>query len=39
MSHQLSIDDYVIGTMFIYIDIIILFLRILQILMILFGKK
>ncbi|CAK68517.1 unnamed protein product (macronuclear) [Paramecium tetraurelia] len=38
-SHQLSIDDYVIGTMFIYIDIIILFLRILQILMILFGKK
>ncbi|CAD8105228.1 unnamed protein product [Paramecium primaurelia] len=38
-SHQLSIDDYVIATMFIYIDIIILFLRILQILMILFGKK
>ncbi|KAM3144658.1 hypothetical protein pb186bvf_003265 [Paramecium bursaria] len=38
-AHELSIDDYVIATMLIYIDIIILFLRILQILMILFGKK
>ncbi|CAD8124795.1 unnamed protein product [Paramecium sonneborni] len=38
-THKLTIDDYVIGTMFIYIDVIIMFLRILQILMILFGKK
>lgn len=28
-SHELSIDDYVIGAMLIYIDIIVLFLRIL----------
>lgn len=38
-SYQLSIDDYILGAMLIYIDIIILFLRILQLLAIIAGKK
>lgn len=38
-AHGLSIDDYILGAMIIYIDIMILFLRILRILMILCGNK
>eukprot|EP00331_Platyophrya_macrostoma_P030336 CAMPEP_0176446492 /NCGR_PEP_ID=MMETSP0127-20121128/24363_1 /TAXON_ID=938130 /ORGANISM="Platyophrya macrostoma, Strain WH" /LENGTH=245 /DNA_ID=CAMNT_0017832547 /DNA_START=24 /DNA_END=761 /DNA_ORIENTATION=- len=38
-TYELTIDDYVIGAIIIYIDIIILFLRILRLLAIIFGKK
>ncbi|CAD8107025.1 unnamed protein product [Paramecium primaurelia] len=38
-SNYLSIDDYIIAAMLLYIDIVILFLRILEILMIIFGKN
>jgi FtsH-binding integral membrane protein len=37
-AHELSIDDYVIGAIIIYIDVIILFLRILRLLAILKGR-
>ncbi|CAD8108355.1 unnamed protein product [Paramecium sonneborni] len=38
-SNYLTVDDYIIGAMLLYIDIVILFLRILEILMIIFGKN
>ncbi|CAD8152386.1 unnamed protein product [Paramecium octaurelia] len=38
-SNQLSIDDYILAAMLLYIDIVILFLRILEILIIIFGKS
>ncbi|CAK67839.1 unnamed protein product (macronuclear) [Paramecium tetraurelia] len=37
-SNYLTIDDYIIAAMLLYVDIVILFLRILEILMIIFGK-
>ena len=36
--YELEIDDYIIGALFIYIDIIIIFLKILEILTMLFKK-
>ncbi|KAM3143596.1 hypothetical protein pb186bvf_004358 [Paramecium bursaria] len=38
-SHELDVDDYIIGALIIYIDIIQIFLQILQLLLELFGKK
>lgn len=38
-QYELSIDDYILGAIIIYIDIIILFLRILRLLAIIFGKN
>lgn len=38
-TYQLEIDDYVIGAIIIYIDIIVMFMRLLQLLSILFGKR
>ena len=37
--HELSVDDYIVGAIIIYVDIIVLFLRILQILALVFGKR
>lgn len=37
--HELELDDYVIGAIIIYLDVIIIFLKLLEILSILFGKK
>lgn len=38
-TYELSIDDYIIGAIIIYVDIIILFLRILEILAYFFGNR
>ncbi|CAD8152438.1 unnamed protein product [Paramecium octaurelia] len=38
-SNYLTIDDYIIAAMLLYIDFVILFLRILEILAIIFGKN
>ena len=38
-QHALSMDDYILGALMLYIDIITLFLELLQIVAILFGKN
>jgi len=37
--YELDIDDYIIGALIIYIDIIVLFLRILELLQLLSGRR
>jgi FtsH-binding integral membrane protein len=36
---ELSIDNYIVGSMLLYIDVIVLFLKLLQILALIMGKK